>query len=259
MFSHLSFDNVCIQVVFMDMCNQYRPQEYWQKRLTYNYNLRGVGHIGFNQFYNSWLYRKKRNALRKFFHGQDLRGKKVLDIGCGTGFFTEWYLLRGAVVIGMDIAPVAIEKLSKKFPQVYFSLADISSSLYSPIESYDIINIWDVIYHIVDDDGYDIALKNIARSSKKETLLLMTDQFGSPVDCHTAFHVKFRCLRTHEKKLSQIGFRSFKVMPLYKYLNKSFTNVRFLNNNLAPLFYIMDALQKKVPDDNISLLAAIKE
>lgn len=35
---------------------------------------------------------------------QNLKGKRVLDVGCGTGYFTEELLNRGAEVIALDIA-----------------------------------------------------------------------------------------------------------------------------------------------------------
>ena len=34
----------------------------------------------------------------------DVRGRSVLDVGCGTGFWTEYYIARGAVYTGVDIA-----------------------------------------------------------------------------------------------------------------------------------------------------------
>jgi 2-polyprenyl-3-methyl-5-hydroxy-6-metoxy-1,4-benzoquinol methylase len=75
---------------------QYDPSEYWERRLSKRFNLRGVGHISYSEGYNTWLYRRKKRCLEDFFGGVDLQGKDVLDIGSGTGFFVEWYLARKA-------------------------------------------------------------------------------------------------------------------------------------------------------------------
>ena len=48
--------------------------------------------------------------------GWTLEAGGVLDIGCGTGFFTGYYLDRGAEVTGLDIATVSIERLRERFP-----------------------------------------------------------------------------------------------------------------------------------------------
>ena len=56
----------------------------------------------------------------------DPRGRSVLDVGCGTGFFTAWYLSRGAQVTGVDIAPTSIERLRRSFPEARFILSDVS-------------------------------------------------------------------------------------------------------------------------------------
>jgi SAM-dependent methyltransferase len=35
----------------------------------------------------------------------DVGGKRVLDAGCGPGFYTEWLLAHGAEVVALDISP----------------------------------------------------------------------------------------------------------------------------------------------------------
>jgi 2-polyprenyl-3-methyl-5-hydroxy-6-metoxy-1,4-benzoquinol methylase len=34
----------------------------------------------------------------------DVRGKRVLDAGCGPGAYAEWLLNHGAVVMGLDVS-----------------------------------------------------------------------------------------------------------------------------------------------------------
>ena len=69
--------------------NLYDPQKYWEDRLKSRFDLTGVGNIVFDSKYNEYLYKLQLavlvKALRK--HNISLLEKKVLDIGCGTGFF----------------------------------------------------------------------------------------------------------------------------------------------------------------------------
>src|SRR6266566_775311 len=98
------------------MTNRYDPRLYWEERLRNHFNSRGVGHIGFSERYNYWLYRRKRECIETALRRVSLIGKDVLDVGCGTGFFVDWYLNKGAQVSGIDITEVSIERLRRDFP-----------------------------------------------------------------------------------------------------------------------------------------------
>jgi ubiquinone/menaquinone biosynthesis C-methylase UbiE len=52
--------------------------------------------------------------------GIALAGRHVLDVGCGTGFFTEFYLEHGARVTGLDITEARSMRLRERFPQAEF-------------------------------------------------------------------------------------------------------------------------------------------
>lgn len=85
----------------------------------------------------------------------DLKGKDVLDFGCGMGHMSLWFAKQmGAKVDGVDIDEnhlIIAQELNKKYqvPNVHFSLQNIITS---PIEKqYDFIFLNDVIEHIISD------------------------------------------------------------------------------------------------------------
>ncbi len=47
----------------------------------------------------------------------DLRGKRVLDAGCGTGAMAQALAQRGADVVGIDISPALLEIAEQRLPQ----------------------------------------------------------------------------------------------------------------------------------------------
>lgn len=85
----------------------------------------------------------------------DLKGKEVLDFGCGMGHMSLWFAKEmGAYVDGVDIDEnhiVVAEELNKKYKvaNVNFSLQNIITD---PIEKqYDFIFLNDVIEHIISE------------------------------------------------------------------------------------------------------------
>jgi SAM-dependent methyltransferase len=198
----------------------YDAREYWQRRLGERFNLRGVGHIAFSESYNEWLYKRKAACLEQALAGVDLRNETVLDVGCGTGFFVRWYGERGASVDGVDITDVSVSRLREEFPQHRFEVGDIGSPEFPIRRRFDIVNIWDVLYHVVDDRRFETALRNLAASVAPGGRLILTDQLGGPGDTQEAAHVKRRCLARYQSLLPPQGLQLQQLLPLYFRLNQ---------------------------------------
>jgi ubiquinone/menaquinone biosynthesis C-methylase UbiE len=60
----------------------------------------------------------------------DIRGKRVLDVGCGTGFYSLWLSEKGAKVLGIDssqeMIKIAKEKASKKELNAKFLIGNVT-------------------------------------------------------------------------------------------------------------------------------------
>lgn len=59
------------------------------------------------------------------FLGRAIRpGSHVLEIGCGTGWYTRWLMDRGCTVVGMDISPKMLERARARCPGGTFVVGD---------------------------------------------------------------------------------------------------------------------------------------
>jgi SAM-dependent methyltransferase len=207
----------------------YRPAEYWERTLAEQFDLRGTGEPGLSLAYNRACYQLRREVLDRVLVsiGLDPRGKRVLDVGCGTGFWTAYYTGRGADYTGLDIAPTSIAKLQAAYPGSRFVLSDVSEA--DLAGTWDIVNVFDVLYHVTDDAKWEAALTRLARAVAPGGALLVTDLFETPAGL--AEHNKMRPLERYRSVLDATGVRFTyePLRPTHVLLNRHLGFWRFLN------------------------------
>jgi ubiquinone/menaquinone biosynthesis C-methylase UbiE len=133
-------------------------------------------HIHMPKDHMDALY-NSRNPLVRFVHRDRLdkifaqvRGKKILDAGCGEGHLLKFLSKRKAEYFGIDITDVALEKARIRFPEGKFYKMDLTK-LEFPDESFDCITCSEVLEHIY---LYKDVLKELIRVLKKDGLLIIT-------------------------------------------------------------------------------------
>lgn len=205
----------------------YQPRDFWQGRLARQFDLRGSGETTLSLAYNRACYQLRSEALTRALrdHDFDPRGKTVLDVGCGTGFFTAWYLERGAGVTGMDIAPISIETLRSRHPQARFVLADVGEH---PVEGrFSLVNAMDVLYHITDDQRWEAAVSHLAGAVEQGGLLVLSDAFSDMG--RLAEHNRMRPLALYRTHLNAAGLQLGGLYHTHVLLNRDLGPLRFLN------------------------------
>ena len=85
-----------------------------------------ISHAGRPESWNN-LY-ERPNTLARL---PDLKGKNVLDLGCSTGFYTEYALEHGATVTAVDTSQKLINRLAEKVKSAKVELhcADIGKPM----------------------------------------------------------------------------------------------------------------------------------
>lgn len=199
---------------------EFDPRRYWDERLRENWSLRGVGMVRLAHGFNHWMYRVRARVFRRTVRRArfDVRRASVLDIGSGTGFYVDaWRELGAREVRGVDIADSAVEQLRERFPGVPFERADVSDGTPFGDGAFDAVSIFDVLFHIVDDDRYERALTEIHRVLAPEGLFLFTENF---VPEHRAGrkHYVSRSRETIEGLLHRTGFEIVRGRPAFVFM-----------------------------------------
>lgn len=87
--------------------------------------------------------------IAPFLKEEDLKGKRIIDIGCGSGRFSKWPAVLGAeLVMGVDLGESveAAYRLTKSFKNVCIVQADIYNLPLKPV--FDIAHSIGVIHHL---------------------------------------------------------------------------------------------------------------
>lgn len=202
-----------------------QPQRsYWNERLKRNWGPHGVGSLAYGRQYNIWLYRVRRRVFMQLCRGLDLtlQGSRVLDVGCGTGFYIElWRELGAEEIVGLDFAPVAIERLRRQFPAaVTLKEIDIGApTVPLPAGSFDIVSAFDVLFHIVDEERYNNALRNISGLLSSGGLFFYSDNFVKGQPSQFQEYWKSRTLNDIKEALDRAGFQILNRIPIFVLMN----------------------------------------
>jgi SAM-dependent methyltransferase len=192
----------------------------------------------------------------------------VLDIGSGTGYFVQYYLdQQAASVTGVDITDVSVERLRRKFPQQVFKKMDISLEQSGFQPSFDIVNVFDVLYHIVSDQGFAHAISFICKGCKPGAWILVTD--GLNPDLSRSEHVRYRSLETYRRAFEQEGAAVKDLRPVFCRMGTAsvrYDQAHFLSrvaaklvDSAAPLYYLADRISCPKERSSLSLLVCQKQ
>lgn len=201
----------------------YENDRYWNQRLEKDFSLLGVGHAGVGLAFNRWAYRLRRAVLLRALRstGIEIKDARILELAFGTGFYLElWKELGAAQVTGFDITDIAVQNVRGRFPPDWrFEKADIAQPLplNREVGTFDLATAFDVLFHLVDDAGWNGALDNIARGLKPGGYVIIFDKCQST---ETAVgHVRRRTLGAYTAALETRGFEIVSVKPLFVLMN----------------------------------------
>lgn len=167
----------------------YRINSYWKKFDSKQYwetRYRNGGNSGSGSYNNLATFKAK--VINDFIVENDIHS--AIEFGVGDG--NQLKLINCPKYLGLDISPTVIARNIENFKTDHsksfllydqhffcdhaeFLKADITLSL-------------DVLYHLVEDDGYYIYLKNLFNASKRYVIIYSTNEHSGMV----APHVKHR-------------------------------------------------------------------
>ena len=159
----------------------YDPKTYWDAKAK---NAKGnhiLASCGANQYENACMHQVQLHALEfavnHINRESAIKGKTILDFGCGSGRWVEFFCNLGARYIGVDISDEMIALSKSRYPGVSF---DTLKDLEIPLEtdSCDFVFSIAVIHHNR-PHHQDEILREITRVLKPNGYLFLFEGLGS--------------------------------------------------------------------------------
>ena len=138
-------------------------KRYWEERGENIRRYRGEELYTVTEF-PFYVYR--RNRILEILNEINVEGKRILDLGCGDGYYSRYLKSRGAEVVGVDLSENMI-KLAKKTAKkddldIHFYKIDGEHLDFSD-DYFDMVLTVVVLQHVIDDNGLSTLLEEISR------------------------------------------------------------------------------------------------
>lgn len=167
------------------------PVKYWKKRhKKYGLDFQGVGNCTLTHDENVAMYDVAKTCFLDVCHRENVLKPniKVLDIGCGNGFYTKVFHESSIEhYLGIDITDVLFKQLHKEFPLYRFEQCDITNEMLE--NNFDLIIMIDVTQHIVDNDKFYFAMKNIKEHLTPNGVFIVTAWLSETFTQRTYYEV----------------------------------------------------------------------
>lgn len=198
-----------------------RLREFWNSRYA-DFTLSESGWLGAGEALNDRIYACKRQALRGAIAALGRTretGWSVLDAGCGQGHFARFYRAEypASSYVGLDISARAITHLQTAIPGAEFHVADLCEWDDPQGRTYDIVQSFEVLHLILDDDAMTRALGNLARRLSPRGGLLVTAALPEQT-VQRSDYLRYRSRAFWNRTIASLGLRLAAERPIYYWL-----------------------------------------
>jgi SAM-dependent methyltransferase len=193
----------------------YDPKTYWSTLVGERSTVVEVGHHLMGA-YNHVAYRRRKKAFLKALSYCSVTGQaSVFEAGFGSGFYLNvWRGLGVRRLTGVDLSPRAVAGAKSRFPEYALLCGDISEPL-AVDTNFDVVTALDVLYHIVDDDRWQMACLQLCDLVKPGGHLVFTDKFPRNRAYQAFPHVRRRPLEWYDSVLADKRLFVKQVIPVF--------------------------------------------
>ena len=187
--------------------NGYKAERYWADRhLQYGFDLRGPGNRSLSRHENEKMYRQAAKVFLRLCRREqlDFSRVRILDVGCGTGYYAQVLLDNGATqYLGIDIVDILFDELKSRFPTFEFKRLDVCREQLNG--TYGLIAMIDVTQHITRKGKFNFAMRNIREHLAEGGVLIFTSYLAPQKERINFYEVK-RTIKDYKRHFPDFVF-----------------------------------------------------
>ncbi|WP_181468021.1 class I SAM-dependent methyltransferase [Streptomyces sp. Amel2xB2] len=164
-------------------------------------------------------YRQAMDAFRPVFDEGDKR--RLLDFGCGAGYFLELAEERGFEAHGVDLSPDSVKEANERLTSATAHFGAPQDVPEIAAGGFDVVTLWSVLAHlprpVEDFTGFRdlLAPGGVLMILTVNAQSLLLKAYGSKWNGFTRNHLMFYSRRTLPLLLRQAGFAGVAFEPFY--------------------------------------------
>lgn len=140
-------------------------KKYWEQRAK---NIRKYKGEEFYTITELPFYIYRRNQTLEILDGFNVKGKRILEIGCGDGYYSRYLKKRGAEVVGVDISNNMINLAKKNAKKEnldipFYKIEGEHLEFEDKFFDFDIVLTVTVLQHILDENILNHLLSEVSR------------------------------------------------------------------------------------------------
>lgn len=188
---------------------------FWERRIATYGRHRSVGTNNDTESVNRARKEALFDSIRTLVDNsriEGLGGMELLDAGCGTGIYADYLAERGGDVHAFDFSRAAVGRASETDTTVSYTQGTVTDIPYRA-DRFDISFCLSVLYHLVDDEDWTAAIRELCRVIKPGGHLVLRvnweeRRFGD------GDHFQERPRSEYLSELSDHGFELRDVVPI---------------------------------------------
>ena len=192
----------------LNIIGGYNAKKYWKARhKKYGFDIRGVGNKNLTNKENELQYKEAHKTFLSICkqNNVDFSRISVLDIGCGSGYYTKIFWERNCVnYTGIDITDVLFDELKKRYPRYKFEKLNITTEKLK--NCYDLIIMIDVTQHITTEKKFKFAMNNVKKHLNKNGMFIVTSWLNKSKK--NSFYEKSRSIGNYKECFKSVKFGS---------------------------------------------------
>ena len=184
---------------------------------------------------------QEKILFEKEFGFLDLRGKKLLDFGFGSGALLAWAKSKGSDVAGIEIQASLIEAANQLHIPAYTSTQQITN------DNFDVVSFFDVLEHLTKEEIQEL-LKEAHRIGRTGcTFIIRVPNCQSPAGLANQFadptHISMLSGPIVKALLEKANFKNINIREA-QLQPSSNSLTRVLRKLSKPLIYIFEAMYR---------------